>query len=78
MKTIIFEAETSEIEKIKSILKILGVKKIKEIENSKYPQFDKVKYSQKEFEEMLDFSKSTKSSTILKNKKDITDFINSL
>jgi len=78
MKTIIFEAEKSEIEKIKNILKILGAKKIKEVESSKYPQFDKVEYTQKEFSEMLDFSKKTKSSNILKTKKDVADFINSL
>lgn len=42
MKTIIFEAEPSETEKTKNVLKALGVKKIKEVEPSKYPQFDKI------------------------------------
>ena len=63
MTTVIFEAESSEIDKIKSVLKVLGAKKIKikETEESKYPQFDKTKYTKKEFEAMLDFSKKTKT-----------------
>lgn len=78
MKTIIFEADISEIEKIKNVLKALGVKKIKEIESSEYHQFDKVEYTKEEFGEMLDFSRKTKSSIALKTKKDVVDFINSL
>lgn len=78
MRTIIFEAENSETEKIKNVLKALGITRIKDVECSKFPQFDKVKYTQKEFEEMLDFSEKTKCSAVLKNKEDIIDFIGSL
>lgn len=78
MKTIIFEAETSEIEKIKNVLKALGIKKIKEVETSEYPQFDKVEYTKEEYEKMLDFSKKTRSASVLKTKKDVIDFIDSL
>lgn len=80
MTTVTFEAEPSEIDKIKNVLKALGAKKIKvkETEESKYPQFDKTEYTKKEFEAMLDFSKKTKTAKKLKTKQEISDFIDSL
>jgi|GEM_PF-1732118 len=78
MKTIIFEVEISEIEKIKNVLRALGIKKIKEVERAEYVQFDKVEYTKEEFGAMLDFSRKTRSADTLRTQEDVIDFINSL
>ena len=80
MTTVIFETESSEIPKIKSILKALGVKKIK-IENSLgniVVNEDKVKYSKKEFSEMLVLSKKNIVDDVLKTEDDVRKFITSI
>ncbi len=70
MTTITFEAEKSEFEKIRNVLKALGAKKIKVKE-------DDTKMSKAEFEEKLKRAKAGKG-TILKNSDEINAFFNSL
>lgn len=80
MTTVIFETESSKIPKIKSILKALGVKKIKiesSSENTTVNE-DKIKYTKKEFSKMLVLSKKNIVDDVLKTEEDVHKFINSI
>jgi 16S rRNA C967 or C1407 C5-methylase (RsmB/RsmF family) len=66
-----FETDKSEAVKIRTILKALGVKKLKIIEN------DDTEMSKDEFEEKLKRAKSG-DGTILRNADDVNAFFNSL
>lgn len=77
MTTFTFEADKSEVEKIRTILKALGVKKLK-IKEDPSESTEKIKYSRKEFDEMLDESKKSKSQKVLKSKDDIKTFFDSI
>lgn len=77
MTTFTFEADKSEVEKIRTILKALGVKKLKVKEEPSEAK-EKVKYSEKEFDQMLDDSKKNKHSKVLKSKGDVKNLFDSL
>lgn len=77
MTTFTFEADKSEVEKIRTILKALGVKKLKVKEEPSEAK-EKVKYSEKEFGEMLDESKKSKSDKLLNSKDDVKNLFDSL
>ena len=77
MTTFTFEADKSEVEKIRTILKALGVKKLKVKEDVSDPA-EKIKYSRKEFDEMLDESKKSKSDKLLNSKDDVKNLFDSL
>ena len=77
MTTFTFEADKSEVEKIRTILKALGVKKLKVKENAS-DSAEKIKYSRREFDEMLDESKKSKSKKVLKSKDEVKNFFDSL
>ncbi|RRQ46482.1 hypothetical protein [Chryseobacterium sp. SC28] len=77
MTTFTFEADKSEVEKIRTILKALGVKKLK-IKEDPSESTEKIKYSRKEFDEMLDESKKSKSEKVLKSKDDVKTFFDSI
>lgn len=77
MTTFTFEADKSEVEKIRTILKALGVKKLKVKEDASEPS-EKIKYSRKEFDEMLDESKKIKSDKLLNSKDDVKNLFDSL
>lgn len=77
MTTFTFEADKSEVEKIRTILKALGVKKLK-IKEDPSESTEKIKYSRKEFDEMLDESKKSKSQKVLKSKDDVKTFFDSI
>ncbi len=76
MTTFTFEADQSEVEKLRTILKALGVKKLKVKEDSQ--STEKVKFSRKEFDQMLDESKKNKSDKALKSKDDVKNLFDSL
>lgn len=77
MTTFTFEADKSEVEKIRTILKALGVKKLMVKEDSS-ESIEKVKYSHKEFDQMLDESKKNENSNVLKSKEDVKNLFDSL
>ena len=77
MTTFTFEADKSEVEKIRTILKALGVKKLKVKEDASESS-EKIKYSQKEFDEMLDESKKSKIEKVLNSKDDVKNLFDSL
>ncbi|WP_333854485.1 hypothetical protein [Epilithonimonas sp.] len=77
MTTFTFEADKSEVEKIRTILKALGVKKLKVKEDASESS-EKIKYSRKEFGEMLDESKKSKSDKLLNSKDDVKNLFDSL
>ncbi len=77
MTTFTFEADKSEVEKIRTILKALGVKKLKVKEDAS-DSSEKIKYSHKEFDEMLDESKKSKSERVLNSKDDVKNLLDSL
>ena len=77
MTTFTFEADKSEVEKIRTILKALGVKKLKVKEDASESS-EKIKYSQKEFDEMLDESKKSKIEKVLNSKADVKNLFDSL
>lgn len=77
MTTFTFETDKSEVEKIRTILKALGVKKLRVKEDAS-DSGEKTKYSRKEFDEMLDESKNSKSQELLKSKDDVKNFFDSL
>ncbi|WP_138765813.1 hypothetical protein [Pedobacter xixiisoli] len=70
MTTFSFEIEQSEVSKLKAVLKAFGVKKMK-------IKDDESELSKEEFEEKIEKAKSG-SGTILKTKKDIDSFFDSL
>lgn len=76
MTTFTFEADKSEVEKIRTILKALGVKKLK-IKEDPSESTEKIKYSRKEFDEMLDESKKSKSEKVMNSKEDIKNLFDS-
>ena len=77
MTTFTFEADKSEVEKIRTILKALGVKKLKVKEDAS-ESTEKIKYSSKEFDKMLDESKKSKSDKLLNSKDDVKNLFDSL
>ncbi|PZU89667.1 hypothetical protein [Epilithonimonas hungarica] len=77
MTTFTFEADKSEVEKIRTILKALGVKKLK-VKEDVSESAEKIKYSRKEFGEMLDESKKSKSDKLLNSKDDVKNLFDSL
>ncbi len=77
MTTFTFEADKSEVEKIRTILKALGVKKLKVKEDAS-ESTEKIKYSSKEFDKMLDESKKSKSEKVLNSKDDVKNLFDSL
>ena len=77
MTTFTFEADKSEVEKIRTILKALGVKKLKVKEDAS-ESTEKIKYSSKEFDKMLDESKKNKSEKVLNSKDDVKNLFDSL
>jgi hypothetical protein len=77
MTTFTFEADKSEVEKIRTILKALGVKKLKVKEDASESS-EKIKYSHKEFDEMLDESKKSKIEKVLNSKDDVKNLFDSL
>ena len=77
MTTFTFEADKSEVEKISTILKELGVKKLKVKEDASESS-EKIKYSHKEFDEMLDESKKSKIEKVLNSKDDVKNLFDSL
>lgn len=77
MTTFTFEADKSEVEKIRTILKALGVKKLK-IKEDASESTEKIKYSSKEFDKMLDESKKSKSEKVLNSKDDVKNLFDSL
>ena len=77
MTTFTFETDKSEVEKIRTILKALGVKKLKVKEDAS-DSAEKIKYSLKEFDEMLDESKKSKIQKLLISKDDVKTFFNLL
>ncbi|WP_027384460.1 hypothetical protein [Epilithonimonas caeni] len=77
MTTFTFEADKSEVEKIRTILKALGVKKLKVKEDAS-ESAEKIKYSRKEFDKMLDESKKSKSEKVLNSKDDVKNLFDSL
>lgn len=77
MTTFTFEADKSEVEKIRTILKALGVKKLKVKEDASESS-EKIKYSRKEFDQMLDESKKSKIQKLLISKDDVKTFFNLL
>ncbi len=77
MTTFTFEADESEVDKIRTILKALGVKKLKVKEESS-ESTEKVKYSLKEFDQILDESKKNENSNVLKSKDDVKNLFDSL
>lgn len=77
MTTFTFEADKSEVEKIRTILKALGVKKLK-VKEDVSESAEKIKYSSKEFDKMLDESKKNKSDKLLNSKDDVKNLFDSL
>ena len=77
MTTFTFEADKSEVEKIRTILKALGVKKLK-VKEDVSESAEKIKYSSKEFDKMLDESKKSKSEKVLNSKDDVKNLFDSL
>lgn len=77
MTTFTFEADKSEVEKIRTILKALGVKKLK-VKEDVSESSEKIKYSHKEFDEMLDESKKSKIEKVLNSKDDVKNLFDSL
>lgn len=77
MTTFTFEADKSEVEKIRTILKALGVKKLK-VKEDVSESAEKIKYSSKEFDKMLDESKKSKSENVLNSKDDVKNLFDSL
>ena len=77
MTTFTFEADKSEVEKIRTILKALGVKKLK-VQEDASESSEKIKYSHKEFDEMLDESKKSKIEKVLNSKDDVKNLFDSL
>lgn len=77
MTTFTFEADKSEVEKIRTILKALGVKKLK-VKEDVSESAEKIKYSSKEFDKMLDESKKSKSDKLLNSKDDVKNLFDSL
>ena len=77
MTTFTFEADKSEVEKIRTILKALGVKKLK-VKEDVSESAVKIKYSSKEFDKMLDESKKSKSDKLLNSKDDVKNLFDSL
>lgn len=70
MTVISFEIESSEADKVKAVLKALGVKKIK-------TRDDRTKMTKAEFEKKLKESKSGKG-TLLHSKQEVSNFFNTL
>ncbi|MDV4099100.1 hypothetical protein CMT22_17900 [Elizabethkingia anophelis] len=70
MTSFSFEIEHSEADKIKAILKALGVKKLK-------VKDDETEMSKEEFEKKLDNAKSGKG-TVLRTNKEVSDFFASV
>ena len=77
MTTFTFEADKSEVEKIRTILKALGVKKLR-VKEDVSESGEKIKYSRKEFDQMLDESKKSKNAKTLKSKDDVKNLFDSL